>query len=252
MKSVATIMLGVIALFAPHTSAKGTDINILCENGMHPFSWQENGVPQGIVIEMIEAMLNVMGDEQTIETYPWGRVYKLGLTTPNTMICTMARTAEREPLFKWVGEVFSSPPVLVALKHRDDIQVDSFQDLRKYSIGTHSSSFRERYLVARELEIGVNIFPANSHQLNYEKLKKGRVDLWSIPLLLAYDIINNNNEIPNETIRIVYTLDELPQGQFMAFNIDTPDHIVSRYREALETIKSNGTSEEIISRYIRY
>ena len=249
MKSLGNLLLVGTLLFAPLSSA--TDIDILCEQGMRPFSWTENGTPKGIVIEMIEAMLADMNENETIQVYPWGRVYKLGLTTPNTLICTMARTAEREPLFKWVGEVFSSPPVLLALKHRNDIKVDTFQDLKNYSIGTHSASFREKYLIARELEIGKNVFPANSNAFNYEKLKKGRVDLWSVPLLLAYDIIHDHGELPEETVQIVYTLDELPQGQYMAFHIDTPDQIVDQYRTALQNIIANGTSDEIINRYLR-
>ncbi|WP_070969446.1 substrate-binding periplasmic protein [Vibrio sonorensis] len=246
-------LVGVILLVSIMLSplSYSAEVRILCEDEMYPFSWQENGEPKGVVVEMVQSMLDDMGKQNPIEIYPWNRVYKLGLTSPYTMICTMAKTAERSPQFKWVGEVFSSPPVLLALKGREDIDIESFQDLKNYTIGTHRGSFREKYLVARGLYLEKHLFSENSNSSNYKKLKKGRIDLWSISLLLAYQILLEQDENLDEKLRIVYTLDELPQGQHMAFQLSTPDDLVEQYREALRNIKENGTHEAIVNKYFR-
>ncbi|WP_159738418.1 substrate-binding periplasmic protein [Vibrio atypicus] len=230
--------------------AHANKVTIICEEGMYPFSWSEGNIARGIVVELVQAMLDEMNRTDTILIYPWSRTYKAGLTVPNTLICTMAKTKQREALFKWVGEVFSSPPVLLALKSRTDIKADSLEDLKKYRIGTHRSSFREKHLISKGFVVGENLVSENNNNINYRKLNKGRIDLWSVPLLLAYEIIEEEELDPEEDLQIIYTLKELPQGQDMAFNIETPDEIVDAFRHTLKTLKENGTYDRIMSKYI--
>ncbi|WP_367987729.1 substrate-binding periplasmic protein [Vibrio sp. NTOU-M3] len=244
-----THALILIVLLLP-TLARAQSLTVICEENMPPFSWTEDNQAKGIAVEVIQAILKELDLSVSVQLYPWARAYRMGLNHSNTLICTMARTKEREQKFKWAGEIFSSPPVLLALRYRTDIHIASFNDLNKFRIGTHRDSFRERYLLSKGLILGESVIPEGSNILNYKKLKKGRVDLWSIPLLLGYYIVHQDGGRHEELVQVAYSLQELPQGQHIAFSLDTDDEVVDAFKRALSEIKNNGTYEKIFNKYM--
>jgi len=51
---------------------------------------------------------------------------------PDTMLFSVVRTEEREPLFHWIGVVCDVRSYLYKLKSRDDITAEKLSDLKKF------------------------------------------------------------------------------------------------------------------------
>lgn len=226
------------------------EITIVTEN-YPPFHYERNGIVVGQGTETVQAVLDALNIKVHIEVYPWARAYYMALSNKNTLIYGIARTPQRENLFKWIG--VSSPVryCLFSLTSRHDINVRSLEDAKQYTIGTVRDDIIEQYLVENGFQIRANIEPNSSYDANLKKLISQRVDLWGVVDLTAHYLVQSN-QYPKNIIKEVYCLDELStEGAYMAFSKNTPDALVDRFRDALEKIKADGTYDRILSQYIQ-
>ena len=229
-------------------SAHAQEIAIVTEN-YPPYHYEHNGVVVGQGTETVQAVLNVLNIKARIEIYPWARAYYMALHHKNTLIYGIARTPQRENLFKWIG--VSSPVryCLFALTSRNDIRVHTLEDAKRYKIGTVRDDIVELYLLQNGFQIRANIEPNSSFEANFKKLISQRIDLWGVADLAAH-YIAQSNRYPKSVIKEVYCLKALSaEGAYMAFSKNTPDALVDRFREALRKIKADGTYGRILSQY---
>lgn len=238
--------VGVLSL-----STSSQELTIACEADLPPFSFEEQGEEKGIVVEIVNALLQRLGREESIQLFPWARLYEMGLQNENIMIGAITHTGERDSLFQWCGDIVVSPLVLLALKDRDDItEMSEVEDLEPYTIGTLRNSQREQYLMNKGLMVGVHLESAATYRQNYLKLKRGRIDLWSASVLSAYAVIRDEGDRPSEMVKIVYHMKDLPQSMELAFSRRTPVDIVNAFREALEQLKRDGTYDTILRNWL--
>src|SRR5512145_1222837 len=100
------------------------------------YSRLENGKPAGPANEIAEATLKRAGfSGYSITLYPWARAYDMAQQEPNVLIYLIARTPEREPRFKWVGEFIRVDYFLYKLRDSKGVAVSSLDQARGYSIG---------------------------------------------------------------------------------------------------------------------
>lgn len=230
--------------------AHAQEITIVTEN-YPPFHYEHNGVVVGQGTETVQAVLDVLNIKARIEVYPWARAYYMALHHKNTLIYGIARTPQRENLFKWIG--VSSPVryCLFALTSRNDIHVRTLEDAKRYKIGTVRDDIIELYLKEKGFRIRENIEPNSSYEANLKKLINERIDLWGVVDLTAHYLVHSNH-YPKNIIKEVYCLKELStEGAYMAFSKKTPDALVDRFREALKKIKADGTYDRILSEYVQ-
>jgi polar amino acid transport system substrate-binding protein len=76
-----------------------------------------------------------------------------------------------------------------------------------------------------------------------------RIDLCAIGKLVGYNILRKIGHEPGDTVKQVYRFDVLSKGVNMAFQKDTPDEVVNKFRRGLEKIKENKTYDKILSKY---
>ena len=104
----------------------------------------------------------------------------------------------------------------------------------------------EQFLVAHGFVKGQNLQPSVKYELNYEKLKLGRVDLWIMNELTASYLARQAGDNPARTLARVYRIPELSgEGYYMAFGKQTPDATVERFRQALQHLKRSGGYEQL-------
>lgn len=231
-------------------SAHAQEITIVTEN-YPPYHYEKNGIVVGQGTETLQAVLNVLNIKAHIMIYPWARAYKMALNNRNTLIYGIARTPQRENLFKWIG--VSSPVryCLFALTSRNDIYVDTLEDAKQYIIGTVRDDIIELYLMEKGFEKKKHIDPNSSYEANLKKLIHRRVDLWAVVDLTAHYLVQSN-QYPKNIIKEVYCLQEIStEGAYMAFSKNTPDALVDQFREALKKIKEDGTYDKILAKYLQ-
>ncbi|MBI2343683.1 MAG: transporter substrate-binding domain-containing protein [Deltaproteobacteria bacterium] len=215
-----------------------------------PYNFTQNGAVQGVGTDVVRETLKIVDIEAPIEVLPWARAYKMALENGKVPIYTISRTPERERLFKWVGVITPVDQCVFALK-AEQIHIAQFDDLKRYEMGAVIDDVQEQYLLRRGFP-RTKIQSNTTHEANFRKLLKHRIDLWAVLELTAYYLVRENHYDPETTIEKVFCMEDLSvEGDYMAFSNKTADVVVEKFQRALREIKSNGTYAKIIRSYQR-
>jgi polar amino acid transport system substrate-binding protein len=252
LRSKRHCILLAIGLAAAVLGANAADfaepVHIVTEENP-PINFTQNGRVTGFCTEVVEAVLQEIKLTGEIQVLPWARAYETALHSENVLIYSIARTPQREKLFKWVGVIGPSNSFLFSLRGRN-LQLDNLEDAKKYRIGTVNEDVREQYLVTKGFVKGANLQPTTKYELGYEKLKRGRIDLWVMDELIAYDLVRRAGDDPKAVLVPSLRLTELARdGSYMAFGSKTDDALVERFRKGLEAIMKNGSYARIKSKW---
>ncbi|MDM8535524.1 transporter substrate-binding domain-containing protein [Desulfobacterales bacterium HSG17] len=200
----------------------------------------------GITVEIIRALLKESGFNGKFRMLPWARAYVLAQTEKNILIYTLVKNDERERLFKLIGPVIQSKYYLYKLKKRNDIQLSSLNDAKKYLIGVVDSYYSHKYLMSQGFQEGENLDKVRSSELNLQKFIAQRFDLIICPEFdfnyqakkLGYDVNNF------EKAYFVTSVDA-----YIGFSRKTDDEIVKRFGQALKSIRKDKTYDKILNKY---
>lgn len=223
------------------------NITVVAEESF-PIHYLNDGQPVGLGNDLIRAVLERSNIEYEINIYPWARAYQMAKSVPNVLISPIARTKEREKLFKWVGEVTPLNYALIKLKSRTDISVKNFQDARKFDIGVIRDDVVHLYLKQNNFK---SLNSVNRLEQNIKMLAAGRIDL--IPSNLTFLSFKcAEMKIDCNLFQPVLKLDEISNGLYMAFSLQTDDLIVSKAIKTYQELKANGQYDKIMDpgRYI--
>lgn len=238
---VASLCMGLSHAFA----TEGT-IRIITEE-FPPYNYTDpaTGRITGFSTEVVEAVLAEIGMKGEIQSLPWARAYELVQASEGVLIYSIGRTKERDELFKWVGVIAPTHYYLFSLPERN-LTVETLDEARAYQIATVNMDVGEQYLVSHGFAKGVNLQSSVKYELNYEKLRAGRVDLWIISELVAVHLARQAGDDPERTLARSLRIRDLgDDGYYMAFGKKTPDELVERFRAGLEAIRLNGTYDSL-------
>lgn len=228
-------------------------LNYLTEDWA-PFNYQVGGKPAGISVEILEAIFRNMGVNRTradVHIVPLADGFQQAQGNTSTVLFSIVRTHEREPLYKWAGPFTKSSFVLFAPTNRN-ITIASSEDLNRYRIGAVKSSIENDLLISQ----GVNashLVPGLVPDELLQKLERGQIDLWATGDLAGRYEMKKAGVNPG-AYEIVYTLGE--KDFYYIFSKDVPDTLVSAFQQSIETVRNQkdaqGISEyeRIIYRYL--
>ncbi len=191
----------------------------------------------GEATQFAQKVLEEAGIAHELLYLPWRRAYDLGSTEPNALIFPIARTAQREDNFQWVGELIPVNYYLFRLKSRQHISVNTLDDARPYQIGVVNYHVHHEFL----LSLGfTNLQPVNGNLQNLKKALLHRIDLFPLSdggiILLC---INEN--IDCSQFEPVLKLNEISGGLYMAFSSTTNSAVVQAARESFNRLVDNET-----------
>jgi polar amino acid transport system substrate-binding protein len=240
---------GALGAESINSNVAHVDIHIVTEE-LPPYNMTRNGVLTGMSTEVVQAVLKEVNVQAPIQSMPWARAYDLALHTPNVLIYSITRTADREQLFKWVGTIAASRWYLYSSANHP-ITLLSLDDARDWQTATVNEDVGEQYLMARRFRIGQQLQSSNRYEFNYQKLLTGHVDLWISDELNAYYLARQVGDNPERTLVQSLRVPELDEagGFNMAFSAGTPDTTVELFRQGLEAIRANGIYEAIARKW---
>lgn len=224
-------------------------LRVVTEN-LAPYNMVERGEITGLSTEIVQAVLNEVGVSPRIEVLPWARAYDVALHSDNVLIYSIARTPQREHLFKWVGAIAPTQWFLFSLAERP-IVLNSLEDAKRYQVATVNQDVGEQYLLAHGFQLGKQLQSSSTYELNYQKLKVDHVELWISNELNAVSLMQKNGDDANSMVRSL-ALPELSSrdGLYMAFSLGTPDEVVARYQSALRKIRNGGIYDAIVKKWL--
>jgi polar amino acid transport system substrate-binding protein len=231
--------------FAWISTSFASDITVVTEE-YPPYNFTNNDQITGCSTDIVKEMLKRTGLSFDINSYPWSRTYKIAQETPNTLIYSIGRNAQREKLFKWIDTVVPYDVYLYKLKKRTDIVVNNFDDAKKLKVGALRDDVRAQYLEKQGFSL--ELVPKDS--LNLKKLMSGRIDLvpfdkFGIAHLMKQEGLNVDD------LEAVFRLEEMSGGLYVAASLSTEDAIVEQCTTALTTMKEDGTFDKILSNYLK-
>ncbi len=176
---------------------------------------------------------------QQILRFPWQRVYQQTLDDADYGLFSTARTAEREGLFKWVGPIASNEWVLFS-KGDSSIQLNSLDDARRYRIGGYKGDAKTQFLLDRGLEVQTALRDSE----NVKKLERGQIDLWVTSNQAGRFVARQKGLEDLRVVQNRHTAD-----LYLALNLQTPDELVQKLQNALDSLRAEGALRSIEARY---
>jgi len=248
--------LAVLALSLTHCknevlsdSANPVKFNYLASEDA-PYSYIENGQASGFSVDLLESLFNSMAlplDRSNVEMSDWTASYEKTENESCNMLLSLAKTTDRDTLFKWVGPITSERKVVVTLSG-SGVSVTETSDLNGYFTGI----VKDDDIINLLLKGGVmraNILLYD----NPQELYKALADTREIQCI-AYSLINHNLMVqtlnkPAGTFVVPFTIqtDEL----YYAFNSATDDDMIAWFQNAFDSLKQGSSGEylEILNRY---
>jgi len=233
-----------LAITLPATSQP---ITFMIED-MAPMNFVQENQTQGIAVDLIldiykEAKMPLSRTD--IKVLPWPRAYDDLQKIPNTSLFSMAKTAERELLFKFSDPIYKLTIGLVAQKSKK-VAIHSPADFAKYKIGTIINGAPEQLLIKAGAD-STKLDRTAMVDGNILKLQGGRIDAFAINVLSAqYEM--KKKSIPWDEYEIVYILKE--GSLCYAFHKDVDQKTIDAINAAMAKVKTSGAFDSIVKKYL--
>lgn len=210
-----------------------------------PYNYIENNQLTGMTTEIVKAIMTLTGDNFEVVVLPSMRASHALNSRPKTIMYSMFRTAEREPLYKWVGPIVeeSIHPYQMA----DAPQLNTLEQLRQAPMVTT----RHAGLVPNTLQAlnftNLDKTATQSPQL-YRMLLAGRTDVIVGDTDAGVAYYSRQLKIPPGTLRRI-PVEVYRSSLYIAFSRDCEDEVVARWGRALERLRRSGELARIQGRY---
>lgn len=217
----ALVVMCLLAMGSTH-AMQPADLTYLTED-YPPENFVKDGVLQGYSVDLLKAVWRKMDvAEQPIRVLPWARAYSMAQNQQRIMLFAMARNAEREKRFQWVGPITQANIALVAPAGR------------AVKAKTLTQARRLRIAVIRD-DIGVEclknhgfpdsaLYLTNSLKQGIQMLAARRVDL----------LCTSPGSLPPGYHRTLWSVGEVKS--YYALSMDVDPDLVERFQRVLDSM----------------
>jgi polar amino acid transport system substrate-binding protein len=236
------VLLGVFILSNLLFSDK---IKVVTEE-FGPYNYSSNGEIEGFASEIVKEVLKRAEIDYEISVNPWKRSYEIAKQDSNVLIYSIARTALREPDFKWIGVIAELDVYFTKLKSRRDIDINSLEDAKKYKIGVVKDDIRYQFLVKDGFKD--QLILAKDDGENIRNLFNHKIDFFPADKLVAYHMVHKEGYAFKDLEKQLF-LSDVSIDIYIAFGKRSSNYLVEKCVRALSGIKRDGTYKKIKSKY---
>ncbi|MGO1750797.1 MAG: substrate-binding periplasmic protein [Marinobacter sp.] len=245
MERKTCLLLGMLMMASCATAAE--ELRIYTEQ-YPPYNMTTNGQPfahktediSGLCTDILKALMAKTDLAYSTKL----RALNYGLNRagehPDHAIYCVSKTADREPLYDWVGPLASIKWTLFA-KPGSSIELDDLEDAREYKIGGYNGDVMTSYLD----EKGFDVQAISNNGLNARRLENDQIGLWVADGLagpyLAADTANVTD------LKHVLVFRETPM--YLAVNKETDPKILKALHEGYRKLVESGEKEAISQAY---
>ncbi|MFY1665846.1 substrate-binding periplasmic protein [Pseudomonas sp. Pseu.R1] len=210
-----------------------------------PYNYTENNQLTGMTTDVVRAIMGLTGDNFETVVLPSMRSAKVLNSRPRTILYSMFRTPDREPLYKWVGPIAEESIYPYQLASATPVNTLE-QLMHAPQITTRIAGLIPNTLEAKGFT-NLDKSATGSDQL-YRMLLVGRTDIivGDTPAGVVY--YSRQLNIPPATLRRI-PVELYRSSLYIAFSPDSEDSVVAAWANALETLRSSGALARIQRRY---
>jgi polar amino acid transport system substrate-binding protein len=203
-----------------------------------------NGKLSGIAIDTVQEIQKRIGNKDPIKVMPWARAYQEAQSIPNVLLFSMSRSAERDPLFQWVGPI-NETVYGFWVRAASTVVIKSLDDAKKLGrIGVYRDDVRDLFLTKAGF---TNLDRTVDNVTNVKKAMSNRIDAFA----------SSRNGIAEEAKAAGFKREDFKEAFpffkvqiFLAFSKSTPKEVVVAWQSALDAMKKDKTFERIFHSYL--
>ncbi|SEL76247.1 amino acid ABC transporter substrate-binding protein, PAAT family [Colwellia chukchiensis] len=204
--------------------------------------------PTGVMVDIVNTMLERAELKSAIKLYPWARSYQLALTNKNTVIFSLLRDPTREAKFQWIGQLYTLNSYLATKKISPAATLQTISDAKAYRVGTIRGDLAEHYLIEQGFTTGKNLFISSKYPILWELLFSGRIDaVFTNDLLWRYEVESIGRD-PNK-LQLSVQVPNFSDKLYIAASLSTDKKIVTALKRALESMKADGSYQAILAKW---
>lgn len=239
---ILSALLG-FAAGAPATAAETAGLQILTEESP-PLNFIKDGEITGLTTEVVRELGKRTGTAGRIQLVPWQKGYQTLLEQPDVALFSTVMTAQRKPLFKWVGPLAVLDTNLYALKG-SGIAIANLDDARKVNRIATVAKYYSEQMLDKEGFTNTQSYP--DPETTVRALLDGKVQL----------LASNNLEMPAVLKKVGGSMDDVENVFtlstdlfYIAFSKGTSPQLVARWQDALDGMKRDGSFAKLYAKWL--
>ena len=211
-----------------------------------PYNYEENNQLTGMATEIVRAIMTLTGDDFELVLLPSMRTTHVLQTRPKTIMYSLFRTPEREPLYKWVGPIVEESIHPYQLANAAQPVNSLEQLLHAPQISTRHAGLIPEMLQSLGFK-NLDRSAAASQQL-YRMLLAGRTDIIVGDTDAGVSYYSRQLNIAPGTLRQI-PIELYRASLYIAFSRDCDDKLLAAWARALEQLRHSGELQRIQRRY---
>lgn len=196
--------------------------------------YQENGLAKGPSVDILNMLLVEAKLSAEVDFYPWSRAYNIALTQPNTLIFSIARTAEREKKFHWLIKVSEFIRSFISKKNVEKKTITSFAQAKGKSIAVVRDSVSYQTLLREGLKD--SLYVVSSFEEAIALFDSNRVELLYTDPNMVKNYYLSKDQQPENIIDFEITK-ENRRASYIAISKHAQPKLVTRLFKAAEHVK---------------
>ncbi|MES2046812.1 MAG: transporter substrate-binding domain-containing protein [Pseudomonadota bacterium] len=218
-------------------------LSIYCEDDTPLQFVGANGKLTGFTIEIVQEIQKRVGNTDEIHMVPWARGLGHLNTESNSLLFTMARTAERDAQFQWIGPIIETTYGFY-VKAGSALVINSLEDAKRVGlIGVYRDDVRDQFLTRQGF---TNLDRANSNVSSFRKLMLGRNAMY-VDSPMGVKSLAEKAGYQLADVRVVYNFFKIQLYIAASKNMDST--IVAKWNAALENMKKDTVFMRIHKKY---
>jgi polar amino acid transport system substrate-binding protein len=240
---MASWMHSVLWTLSLATLLPAQSLNIYCEEAPPNQFLGPDGQLTGMCVELVREIQWRVGNADPIQVVPWARGYEEVRSKPNTVLFTMARTAQRNDSFQWVGPILEMS-FSFYVRSDSPVKITNLEDAKQLTgIGVYTNDVRDQVLTQAGF---TNLERTNNNIQNFKKLMSGRLDAYA-GSSISIDGESKDAGYKASDVKSTYTF--LKVQLYIAMSKGTPKGVVQAWTSALEGMRKDRTFMKIHRKY---
>ena len=228
--------------FSANLCAQG--LSIYCEDDAPLQFAGADGKLTGFSIEIVKEIQKRVGNKDEIHMVPWARGLANLNNEPNSMLFSMARNAERNQQYQWIGPIAETTYGFY-VKADSSLKITSLEDAKKVGlIGVYRGDVRDQFLTRQGF---TNLDRANSNVSSFRKLMLDR-NVMYVDSPMGVKSLAERAGFSLADVRVVYNFMKIQL--YIAASKDTDPAVVAKWNRALEVMKKDTTFLNIHKKYL--
>ncbi|WP_168171388.1 transporter substrate-binding domain-containing protein [Lacimicrobium sp. SS2-24] len=233
----------VLLLLVCSLSAHGAQLRAVTEH-FPPFSFKTENGYDGFSIAFFKQVAERLDMELKVEMMPWARAYHIASTQPDTLIFSMARTAERETQFLWLEPFASNQVSLFGRKSQHYPGFKQWTDAQFYRVGVIRDSATAHIMTSHDA------FSTRNNLVEVENIAQltGLLELDRVDVIsLSESMLHQLQEHEIRLLQHLVTFDELTF--YGAFHPDSDPQLVEGVASAMRNFLGTEAYQNLVLRY---